>query len=59
MKILFHFIIAGCLFGAAGCAMQIQEMYWGAGTSVALDAEKKDDIKTAETELLIALKRLC
>lgn len=32
-------------------------MYWGAGTSVALDEEKKGNIQNAETELRIALDR--
>jgi hypothetical protein len=42
----------------AACSHQaIQETYWGAGTSVALDEEKKGNIKAAETELKIALVR--
>jgi hypothetical protein len=35
----------------------IQEAYWGAGTSVALDEEKKGNIQGAETELKVALSR--
>jgi hypothetical protein len=49
-----------CVFSltaVVGCATKIQEVYWEAGSSVALDAEKKGDAKTAETELVIALNR--
>ncbi|MEH0019224.1 MAG: tetratricopeptide/SEL1-like repeat protein [Desulfobacter sp.] len=46
------------LFLSAGCSHQaIQESYWGAGTSVALDEERKGNIQKAETELKVALGR--
>lgn len=42
----------------SGCSHQaIQEAYWGAGTSVALDEEKKGNIEYAEKELKLALRR--
>jgi len=42
----------------SACSRQsVQEVYWGAGTSVALSEEKKGNIKEAETELRVALGR--
>jgi hypothetical protein len=42
----------------SACSRQsIQEVYWGAGTSVALSEEKNGNIKEAETELRVALGR--
>lgn len=35
----------------------IQEVYWGAGTSVALDAERKGNLREAEEEFRVALAR--
>lgn len=41
-----------------GCSHHaIQEAYWGAGTSVAHDEERKGNIQEAETELKVALAR--
>lgn len=46
------------LFLSAGCSHQaIQEAYWGAGTSVAFDEERKGNIHEVETELKVALAR--
>ncbi len=46
------------LISAYSCSHRdIQETYWEAGTSVALDEEKKGNIQNAETELKVALGR--
>jgi TPR repeat protein len=50
--------IVTALVLSAGCSHHaIQEAYWGAGTSVALDEERKGNIQEAETELKVALAR--
>ena len=41
----------------AACSRTIQAVYWDAGTSVALNEEKKGNLQKAETELRVALAR--
>lgn len=54
--VLISILIA--LLSSFGCSHHaIQEAYWGAGTSVALDEERKGNIQEAETELKVALAR--
>ena len=56
MKRIFNLALLGLflvLFSA--CSQQaIQEVYWKAGTGVALDEERKGNLEAAETELRVA-----
>ena len=59
MKLMLMLICTGfVLFFFSSCSPRaVQETFWAANTSVALDEEKKGNIETAETELRVALAR--
>lgn len=54
--LLLSFAILTLLLSACS-HRSIQEVYWGAGTSVALDAERKGNLREAEEEFRVALSR--